>query len=156
MEKSYRNVYFFSLIFFVIDQVIKYVISSKMILNQNIVLFKNFLSIRLTHNTGAAFSILEGNTLLLVLIGIIAFLCIVLYLKKLDRLNDGDIFIYSLLLGGLLGNLFDRIIHGYVIDYISFNFNGYLFPVFNFADICIVISILLIVIGTLKEDIWKK
>lgn len=61
-----------------------------------------------------------------------------------------------MLLGGILGNLLDRIIYGYVIDYISLNIMGYSFPIFNFADICIVIAILLMIIKTIKGDVWKS
>lgn len=53
------------------------------------------------------------------------------------------------MIGGILGNLFDRIIYGYVIDYLDFYIFGYNFPIFNIADICIVISVILIIIDTL-------
>ena len=61
-----------------------------------------------------------------------------------------DISIYSLLIGGILGNLFDRIIYGYVVDYLDFYFFNYNFPIFNIADICIVCSVVLIIIDTLR------
>ena len=105
------------------------------------------------HNKGAAFSILSGNIIFLIVIGLLALIGIIYYVKKLDYLNNIDVIIYSLLIGGVLGNLIDRIVHGYVIDYISFNFGTYLFPVFNFADICIVISIIIIIVRTIKEDL---
>ena len=66
--------------------------------------------------------------------------------KKFDWFN---IIFYSLLIGGILGNLFDRIIYGYVIDYLDFYIFGYNFPIFNVADICIVISVIMIIIDTL-------
>jgi len=70
-------------------------------------------------------------------------------------LGDMDMFIYSLLLGGILGNLVDRILHGYVIDYISVIIGKSYFPVFNFADICIVLGVILMLWGTIKESLWK-
>jgi signal peptidase II len=57
---------------------------------------------------------------------------------------------FSLLIGGILGNLIDRIIHGYVIDYFHFYLFGYDYPIFNIADIGIVIGVILIIIS-----IWK-
>ena len=72
------------------------------------------------------------------------------------HITDFDIFTHSLLLGGILGNLLDRIVNGYVIDYISLNIFGYHFPIFNFADICIVISVILIFSSALKGDLWKE
>jgi len=156
MNKKLKDVCFFSIIFLVIDQAIKFYLSSKMILNQSTILIKNFLNITYVHNTGAAFSLFEGNTWLLILIGVLAVIGLILYISKLAHISDFDMFIYSLLLGGVLGNLIDRIIHGYVIDYISLNLFGYHFPIFNFADMCIVVSIILIFTTTLKGDLWRE
>jgi len=156
MNKRLKDVCFFSLIFLIIDQAIKVYLSSNMVVNQSNILIKNFLSLTYVHNTGAAFSLFEGNTWLLILIGVLAVICLTLYIGKLVHIDDFDVFTYSLLLGGVLGNLIDRIIHGYVIDYISLNIFGYHFPIFNFADMCIVISVILIFISGLKGDLWKE
>lgn len=155
MKENLKGIYFFSIIFLIIDQVLKIFISSKIALNESFILIKNLFSITLVHNTGAAFSILTGNRIFLVLIGVLAVIGIAFYLHNLDYISETDTFIYSLLIGGVLGNLIDRIIHGYVIDYISLNIFGYNFPVFNFADICIVISIMLIIVNTIKGDLWN-
>ena len=155
MSRGLKSVYFFGFIFLIIDQVIKTVLTNNLILNQNMVIIKDFFSINLAHNTGAAFSILSGSRILLILISVIAFIALSIYIKRCNQLDDIDIFIYSLLVGGILGNLVDRIIHGYVIDYISLKFGSYYFPIFNFADICIVLSIVFIIFRTLKEDLWK-
>jgi len=156
MKKSLKDVYFFGIIFFIVDQAIKYFISSKMILNQYTVVIKNFLNITYVHNTGAAFSLFDNARIFLILIGIIAVVVFTYYIIKTRTLNDFDIFTHSLLLGGILGNLFDRIIYGYVIDYISLNLFGYHFPIFNFADICIVLSVILIFISQVKGDLWRE
>lgn len=156
MNKKLKDVCFFSIIFLVIDQAIKFYLSSKMILNQSTILIKNFLNLTYVHNTGAAFSLFEGNTWLLILIGVLAVIGLIIYISKLAHISDFDMFIYSLLLGGVLGNLIDRIVHGYVIDYISLNLFGYHFPIFNFADMCIVVSVILIFITALKGDLWRE
>jgi len=156
MKDNLKGICFFSIIFILVDQVLKLFISSKIALNSGFILIKNLLSITLVHNSGAAFSILSGNRLLLIVIGILALIGISFYLKSLDYINGYDMFVYSLLIGGVVGNLIDRIIHGFVIDYISFNIFGYNFPVFNFADICIVVSIVLIIVNTIKGDLWKS
>lgn len=156
MNKKLKKIYIFSIIFLLIDQIIKFYLNSTMILNQSIILIKNFLNITYVYNTGAAFSLLSGNTWLLILIGIFAVIGFSFYIVKLEHLKDFDIFTYSLLLGGIFGNLFDRIMHGYVIDYISLNIFGYHFPIFNFADMCIVIGTILIFMDTIKGDLWKK
>ena len=156
MNKKLTGVIFFSLIMLVIDQAIKIYLSETMVFNQTAVLVKDFLNITLVKNTGAAFSILSDNTLLLIGIGVLATIGIIIYVGKMVELNDLDVFTYSLLLGGVLGNLVDRIFRGYVVDYISLNIFGYHFPIFNFADICIVGSVILIFISMVKGDLWKE
>lgn len=156
MKDSLKGIYFFSIIFIIVDQALKIFISSKIALNHGFILIKNLLSITLVHNDGAAFSILSGNRLLLIVIGLLALIGISLYLNSINYLSGYDTFTYSLLIGGVVGNLIDRIIHGFVIDYISLNIFGYNFPVFNFADICIVVSIVLIIINTIKGDLWNS
>lgn len=155
MKKGLKDILFFSIVFVVVDQIIKAIISSKMILNQSVIITKNFFSITLVHNTGAAFSILEDNTYLLVAIGIIAIIGLILYIRKLEIVEDMEVFTYALLLGGIAGNLIDRIVHGYVIDYLSFKFGSYYFPIFNFADICIVVAVIIYLIQMIKVDVWK-
>ena len=63
-----------------------------------------------------------------------------------------DIISYSLLIGGIVGNLFDRIFYKEVIDFLSFNIFGYMFPVFNLADTFICIGIFIIIIKLLKGE----
>ena len=122
MKRDTKEIYIFAVIFFIVDQVIKMFLSSRMIVNQSFVLIKNLLSITLVHNTGAAFSILTGNRFLLIFIALLVLGGLILYIKNQDIIDYIDVFTYSLLIGGTLGNLFDRIIHGYVIDYLSLSF----------------------------------
>lgn len=156
MNKKLKDVCFFGIIVLAIDQAIKFYLTGNMVVNQTNILVKDFLNITYVRNTGAAFSLFEDNIWLLIVIGILAVIGIVIYIGKLADITDFDIFSYSLLLGGVLGNLVDRIIHGYVIDYISLNIFGYHFPIFNFADICIVLSVILIFISSLKGDLWRE
>lgn len=138
-----------SLIIFIIDQIVKLVVSFNIDLNKSIMVFKNFFYISYVHNYGAAFSILYGNRIFLVTISFIALVLVYYFMLKNKNLKKIDIAIYSLLIGGILGNLFDRIIYGYVIDYLDFYIFGYKYPVFNIADTCIVISVILLIIDTL-------
>lgn len=156
MSVKLKKIFFLSIIFFIVDQMIKFYLCSKLVLNQSIILIKNFLNITYVHNDGAAFSLFRGNRWLLIIIGILALIFFIIYIAKLDSINQIDLFSYSLLLGGILGNLFDRIIYGYVVDYISLNIFGYYFPIFNFADMCIVIGVILMIFSSFKGDLWKK
>lgn len=134
----------------VFDQIIKKIITSKLILGQSIIIIKNLLNITYVTNTGAAFSILSSNTYLLTTISIITLAAIIIYLIK-AKTDDNEKIIYAFLCGGISGNLIDRLFNKAVIDYIDVNLFGYPFPIFNFADMVIVISILLIIIYK-KDD----
>lgn len=146
----------FTILFILCDQLLKQLVFHQIEVYQNIEVIKNFFSITHVHNTGAAFSIMSNNTFLLITIGLIAPILIYYLLIKDSILSKMDIIIYSLLIGGIIGNLLDRIMHGYVIDYLSLKIFNYNFPVFNLADIGIVVSVFLIVIKTIKEEVCKK
>ena len=155
MREKLKGILFFSIVFVILDQAIKIFLNSRMVLNQTNILIENLLSITLTHNTGAAFSIFSGSRYLLIIIGIVVVIGLIFYVKNLEVIDDLDVFIYSLLFGGIIGNIIDRIVYGYVIDYLSFNFGSYYFPIFNFADMFIVISIVFIIFRTVKDNLWK-
>lgn len=146
----------FSLVFVFVDQFIKFIVIKNIDLSNHIKVIPHFFYIANVHNTGAAWSMLDGNRLLLIGIGIIAIVLIYLFFIKNKKLNWYDIISYSLLLGGIIGNLIDRIVLGYVVDYLEFIFGSYHYPVFNFADMCIVVSIILIIIKSIQEDVCKK
>ena len=146
-----KKILFISFIALIIDQFIKITISTKMLVHDSITIIINFFNITFVKNYGAAYSIFYGNTIFLILISIISLFLIYLFLIKNKELKKIDVFSYGILIGGILGNLIDRVIHGYVIDFLDFKIFGYDFPVFNIADICIVISVFLIIIFS-KDD----
>lgn len=151
-----KKLLIFTLIFVICDQLIKILISNTLIPYEYIDIIKNFITITHVHNTGAAFSILSNNVWLLISISLIALILIYYYILKKIVFTKLNILIYSLLIGGIIGNLIDRLIHGYVIDYISVNIFGYHFPVFNLADIGIVVSVFILFLKTIKEEVCKK
>lgn len=149
MKKKYLILTF---IFFIVDLVSKQVLSKVLELGKSIKVIKNFFYITLCHNDGAAFSILRDKQILLIIITVIALFFIYKYMNKQD-LSKYDSFAFSMITGGILGNLLDRIIYNYVIDFIDFKIFGYDFPVFNFADCFIVIGVFLLLIKSIKESI---
>ena len=145
-----KKIVIISLIIFIIDQIFKLLIGFNVGLNASVVVIKNFFSISNVHNYGAAFSILYGNRIFLIIISVFALLGVYHFMLKNKNLTKHDITIYSLLIGGILGNMFDRIVYGYVVDFFDFHIFGYDFPVFNVADICIVFSVFLILCDTIR------
>lgn len=135
-----------------LDRIYKLLCISNLNFGESITIIKDFFNISLLSNTGAAFNILSSNTLFLIIITLISCYIIYKYFIKDNNLNDFTKIIYGILFGGIIGNLIDRVYYGYVIDYLDFNVFGINMPIFNFADICIVISVLIISVQTLKGD----
>lgn len=136
-----------SFIILLIDRIVKILVQAFLSTNK-VYVIKNFFYLIYVKNIGAAFSILEGKSILFILIGLTALGLIFYQVKKRNLSNIG----YSLLFGGILGNLIDRIIYGYVIDFIGFEIGSYSFPIFNIADIAIVIGAIIIVLGSDKNE----
>ncbi len=143
-----RNIAVVSIVSLIIDQIIK--IICLCFLKSTFIIIPNFLSLIFATNDGVAFSMLSGNKIIIILISILLTFILIYYIYedyiKKDKKDSFKEVLYGLLLGGVLGNLLDRIIHGFVIDYISFNIFGYYFPIFNLADILITVSIIILLI----------
>lgn len=138
-------------IVFIIDQLIKNIVKAYL---SRIVVIPNFFELIYAENDGVAFSMLSGNKVFIITLSLCLTFILIYYLKKdVKQNNDGRLnsIAYGLLFGGIIGNLFDRLVRGVVIDYISFNIFGYRFPVFNIADITIIIGVILMIILSVKE-----
>lgn len=126
----------------ILDMVSKYVVSSLMVENQSFSIINNFFRITYVKNTGAAFSFLDGNVFVLILVTIFFLGCMFYYtFFKVKNFWEGVS--YGLVLGGAIGNFIDRSILGYVRDFIDIDIFGYDYPIFNIADCFIVIGILM-------------
>ena len=144
-----------SLIFLIIDQITKILVIKILPLSGSIEIIKNFFYIIPTNNTGAAFSILIGQRIFLILITIAILAFLIQYIKKNKIERKIDIISFSFIIGGSLGNLIDRIVRGYVVDFISIKLGSYNFPIFNVADTLIVVGVFLLLIkntGGNKND----
>ncbi len=147
-----KKIILFSSILFILDQSVKIIIDN--FFDEKIVIIKNFFSINKSYNTGAAFSLFSELTIFLILINIVIFIFLIYYLKNFKE-NTRNLLAFSLVFGGLLGNLLDRILYGHVIDYLSFSFGNYNYPIFNLADSFVVIGVCLLFIAIIKkEDVY--
>lgn len=141
----------FGSIVFIIDLISKIIIDNIMYLNETKNIIYNFFSCTKVYNTGASFSTMMGYRYLFILVAGIALYFIY---KSIDsfKVNKRNILAFSLLLGGILGNLVDRIIYGHVIDFLDFKIFNYNFPVFNIADSAICIGVCLLLIAVIKSE----
>ena len=149
INKIKSKLYFlsFSIFIILIDQFTKYL----MFYNYKLYLNKNFLLFRLdfVRNYGAAFNIFSGSRIFLSIISIIISIILFYLLLRNKSSNSLDLYSYSFILGGTIGNGIDRIAKGFVIDFINLNIID--FPVFNIADISINIGFILILYSIFKN-----
>ena len=150
INKIQSKIYFLSLSIFIIliDQFTKYL----MFYNYKLVINKDFLLFRLdlVKNFGAAFNIFSGSRIFLSLISIIFSILLIYLILRKNNLNVIDLYSYSFILGGTMGNGIDRIFKGYVIDFINLNIIN--FPVFNIADISINIGFIFLLYNIFKSN----
>ena len=109
---------------------------------------KGFFRITYTCNDGAAFSILKGKRVFFIIMTIVVVFLIVYYLLK-NKVYWVEKYSLLLIVSGAVGNLIDRIMYGYVIDFLDFIIFGYDFPVFNIADSFITIGAIGLIISIL-------
>ena len=135
ITKIQKKLYFLSLSIFIvlIDQFTKYLV----FYNKNLLINKDFLLFKFdfVKNYGAAFNIFSGSRIFLSLISIIFSTLLIYLILRKNTLNSFDLYTYSFILGGTIGNGIDRIYKGFVVDFINLNIIN--FPVFNIADISI-------------------
>lgn len=130
-----KKMYIISFLVILIDRITKILVENLLdgkVLN----IIKNIFYFTYVKNDGAAFSILESKKLFLIIISILALFFLIYYVTKKDKNNIG----YFFLIGGIIGNLIDRLFLGYVIDFIGVIIFKYNFPIFNVADIFIVLG----------------
>ncbi|QRK83582.1 signal peptidase II [Pseudomonas granadensis] len=144
-----------SLLVLVIDQASKFYFEGKLEMFQQIVIIPDLFSWTLAYNTGAAFSFLADSSgwqrWLFALIAIVVSCVLVVWLKRLGRSDTWLAIALALVLGGALGNLYDRIALGHVIDFILVHWqNRWYFPAFNFADSAITVGAIMLALDMFK------
>lgn len=126
-----------------LDQLTKYLIRSGMELNNSVPVIDGILHLTYIQNTGAAFSILQNKTIFLVILQIIVIAIVLGVLIKRRKKDHWCLLLsLSLIVAGGLGNLIDRGINGYVVDFLDIR----VWPIFNVADISVCVGCGLLVI----------
>lgn len=141
-----------SIILLCIDQISKLLIVNLLTKTNSIAIIKNFFYLTYINNDGAAFSILVGKRVLLILIAVLVIVMLIRYIKKNNIQNKLELVSISLIIGGSLGNLIDRVVRGYVIDFLDFKIFNYNFPIFNLADTFIVIGVFLLLLKEIRKE----
>lgn len=142
-----------SLVVFLLDQLTKHVISAHFQFGQSHYVLSWF-NLVLAHNTGAAFSFLANASgwqreFFIVLTSAITI--VLLWMLKNSHRNRILSTALALVIGGALGNLYDRVLHGYVIDFVQWHAAGYFWPAFNVADSAICIGAGLLIFDSFRK-----
>jgi len=131
-----------AVIFF--DRITKLFFSGILGSGESLPVIPHVLHATLVHNTGIAFGFFRDQGIVFIIIPVIATILLIFnvyyYRQNNEVLNRGYVIAFSLILGGAMGNLFDRIVYGYVVDFIDFR----IWPVFNIADSAITIGAVII------------
>jgi len=150
INKIQTKLYYLSLssLIVLIDQFTKYLMSynNKLFINKDFLLFK----LDFVKNYGAAFNLFSGSRIFLSLISIIFSILLIYLILRKNTLNSFDLYSYSFILGGTIGNGIDRIYKGFVVDFINLNIIN--FPVFNIADISINIGFIFLLYNIFKNN----
>ena len=134
------------------DQIIKYVINTNFSDDKIICVINRFFYINKVHNTGAAWSMFDGNRIFLIITSIIA-LGFLIWLERDFEKNTKTFIAFGLIYGGLFGNLIDRVLVGYVTDYFKVVIGSYNYPVFNLADVAIVCGFIILIYCIIKGEV---
>lgn len=144
-----------SLLVFVLDQVSKLLIVKNFDLYESVELLPS-VNFTYVHNMGAAFSFLSSaggwQRWFFVGVAIIATTVLVIWLRRLKPTETWMAATISLVLGGAVGNLYDRISYGYVIDFIDVYYQAHHWPVFNIADSAISVGVVMMLVDVFKSD----
>ncbi len=153
---GYRLLLTLALIVFVADQASKAWIISRLPFptygefGGAITVIKGFFYIVHVGNTGAAWSMFSGQSVLLAALAAATLVAIFFWRHSLGLRDRATQFSFGLLCGGIVGNLVDRLLHGHVIDFIDLHFGSYVYPTFNVADSGICVGVILYLIQSLR------
>lgn len=139
--------YLLSIVLFIFDQVIKYWVVHHLALHQGLPFIRFVLSLYYLQNRGAAWGMLAGHMWFFIPMTLLVVGAIITYYHREKLSRKGQVIGLACILAGALGNFVDRIRLGYVVDMFRLEFID--FPVFNFADACLTVGAILLIIDAL-------
>lgn len=148
----------FGLIILLLDQLTKQAIRSHFVYGESHPVINGFFNLVYVRNDGAAWNLLSGHGIVLILISVGVLVLLFVYRRSFLQEQLTHKILLGLLIGGIAGNLVDRIRFGWVTDFLDFQFGSYHYPSFNVADSAICVAIGLYILTNLfqKKDEGKK
>ena len=148
------NSIIFTAVLIIIDRISKILAAKYLAGGSAIVVIPHLLGLRYLENTGMAFSMLSGKTVMLAVITAVALAVMAYFLFVKNYGETFERFCFILIFAGGIGNLIDRVFQGYVIDYFEFLFMR--FAIFNVADVYVCVGVGLYAIYTFYTEFYKK
>lgn|SRR5690554_4084551 len=143
-----------SVLVIVLDQLSKGLMTAWLELHQTVAVLP-FFNLTLAHNYGAAFSFLASaggwQRWFFILLGVGVSLVLIIWLKRLGQAARLEAASLALILGGAIGNVIDRVLHGYVIDFLDVYYGSYHWPAFNIADSAICVGAALLILDSFRR-----
>jgi len=139
-----------------LDQFTKQAIRTNLVYGDSIPVIDGFFNLVYVRNDGAAWNILSGHGIILILISFAVLVLLVVYRRAFLQEQISHKILFGLMIGGIAGNLIDRIRFGWVTDFLDFEFGSYHYPSFNIADSAICIAVVLYILTSLWADLQKK
>ena len=146
-----KKTYIIAVLILIIDQVSKSLIEIFFKLNESVMVIKDFFYITVVHNTGGAWSIFSNHSYLFIIASIVAIVLLIKFMFGFKN-NLRNSIAFASLFGGIFSNLADRLFLGYVRDFLDFKIFCYDYPIFNIADIAIVVGVILLIIAVIKGE----
>ena len=153
LDHSPKWTLYFALVFFVfgLDQVTKKLIQGRLLEGESLTVIPHYFHVVSIRNTGIVFGLFQdpdgwSHRLIFILLTIAAITLILYYSYRRKRECGLEFYPLSMILGGALGNLSDRILKGRVVDFLDFSFHRHHWPAFNVADSAIVIGVLFLLL----------
>lgn len=147
-----KKIFLGSAVIVLIDQIIKLLIINNLKVNESLTIINNLFYLSYVQNEGSAWNILYVSQWFFIILSLLAIYTIIRYFLLDVNITKIEAFAYASILGGIIGNLIDRFIHGYIIDYIDILIGSYHYPIFNLADSFIVIGVVIIIWTLLKGN----
>ncbi|KXG75972.1 signal peptidase II [Thermotalea metallivorans] len=144
--------YILAVLVVILDQISKYMVQSRLAVNESLPVIQNIFHITYVHNFGAAFGILKNQKYFFIVITLAVIIGIFLFLHTQSKVHGMVKYSLMMITGGAIGNLIDRIWLGYVRDFFDFR----IWPVFNIADMAIVCGAVLLSYYLIILDIDKQ
>lgn len=146
--------YMIALLVFLVDRGTKWLIVKNMELGESIPLWEGVFHLTSHRNRGAAFGILQNQRAFFIIITVVIIVGIIWYMRKAMRESKLVAWSLALILGGAVGNFYDRLLTGEVVDFFDFILIRY--PIFNVADAAIVIGVGLFILDAIRDMVVQR